>query len=646
MYLYHGTDIKSAEDIIKHGINMNKSHKGYFGKGFYTATDEKIAKSNYADFADEDESGIVLKFQLNSNAKILDLDNPNDFKIYTTVKWQGLKIKDLIHRDDFDKIMTELGFDGLRDEGSFGGIVIYNPNAIHLIEEIKFASENIALQFLADYTNKKIKIANTINDEIKMFQNQLKKDLGLKSLVLFSNGNDLKLDSIIVEKSMQKQGIGTKAMNSIIDFADKNNMKITLTTGQRDPHHGTTSSSRLKKFYKKFGFVENKGRNKDFTISGNMYRNPKPSKIAKLLGMDILKKEAEKYKSGEELLKAGGFSIDTLDRAAFGFSEKDIKELDPKNLNIKWYQDLENVKNEIKKSGLSKEEWAKQINLTKPIDVVFENDKFYVDDGHHRYLAAKILNKKLPVSLKIKQKPIPKIIGTKNYNYDEFHRSFFASSIMEVYRGEFSGNKGGKYWSTNKEWAAQFTQTGRIEEVKTRKIKESDIFSSNPLPYAGDSKEIDKAIERAKQKGFKAVKLDEGTNEPDSIYVFEKSALKIASSIKYPKASNIVDGLKVRDKVPNMNSIGASFSDYEILNGIKELPMSDFGGPESVFYASNDLERSKELAEEIKNSGEINPLIIAIDEEGPYILEGAHRFVALYYLNKKKFPAIVVIDKD
>ena len=32
--------------------------------------------------------------------------------------------------------------------------------------------------------------------------------------------------------------------------------------------------SRLKDFYKQFGFVENKGRNKDFTISDSMYRLP------------------------------------------------------------------------------------------------------------------------------------------------------------------------------------------------------------------------------------------------------------------------------------------------------------------------------------------------------------------------------------
>ena len=164
-YLYHGTDKKSAEDIIKHGIDMSKSDKGYFGRGFYTATNEALAKSNYADFADDEESGVVLKFSLSPSAKVLDLDKSDDFDTYKTTKWKGVPIENLIHRDDFDKIMVESGFDGLRDEGSFGGIVIYNPKAVKLEEEMKFASISQALQFLADTTNSRIIIAKTARVE-------------------------------------------------------------------------------------------------------------------------------------------------------------------------------------------------------------------------------------------------------------------------------------------------------------------------------------------------------------------------------------------------------------------------------------------------------------------------------------------------
>jgi predicted GNAT family N-acyltransferase len=70
---------------------------------------------------------------------------------------------------------------------------------------------------------------------------------------------------------MRGHGIGSKLMKDIIDLADKQNRKIVLTP---DIKLGATSVSRLKKFYKKFGFVENKGRYKDFSISDTMYRLP------------------------------------------------------------------------------------------------------------------------------------------------------------------------------------------------------------------------------------------------------------------------------------------------------------------------------------------------------------------------------------
>lgn len=114
----------------------------------------------------------------------------------------------------------------------------------------------------------------------------------------------------------------------------------------------------------------------------------------------------------------------------------------------------------------------------------------------------------------------------------------------------------------------------------------------------------------------------------------------------YPPAGNEVSGLQVRSDVPNVSSIESSFTDYEILQGVREVQMSDFGGPRTVFYAANDFKKSNELAEEIKQSGEINPLIVAVDSEGPYLLEGAHRFVALHNLGVSSFPALVVIDNN
>jgi len=130
-----------------------------------------------------------------------------------------------------------------------------------------------------------------------------------------------------------------------------------------------------------------------------------------------------KFNTDEELLRSGGLPTNMLDRLAFGFSDEDIKTLNPDQLHVKWHDDMDNVKWEQQKSGLSKVAWAKTINLSEPIDVVFEKNKFYIDDGHHRTYAAKILKQPLNVNLDIKMNPI--ITLTPKLGYDDFHRCLF-----------------------------------------------------------------------------------------------------------------------------------------------------------------------------------------------------------------------------
>lgn len=108
-----------------------------------------------------------------------------------------------------------------------------------------------------------------------------------------------------------------------------------------------------------------------------------------------------------------------------------------------------------------------------------------------------------------------------------------------------------------------------------------------------------------------------------------------------------VDGRDVLDNIPNTSSIESSLEDYEVLPGIREVPFSAFTMMGDLKYYSADEEaRTKRLAEKIKHSGEISPLIVVMDDKGPYILEGAHRFDALRELGAKSFPALVVNDNE
>ncbi len=113
-----------------------------------------------------------------------------------------------------------------------------------------------------------------------------------------------------------------------------------------------------------------------------------------------------------------------------------------------------------------------------------------------------------------------------------------------------------------------------------------------------------------------------------------------------------VSGLEVTDNIPNMSSISASLgSQYEILDGVRSVPVSDFkdsGKPS--FYSATEGDRVRSLAAEIDSNGYIDPLIVVVEQhnmkEGPYVLEGGHRFDALKLLGKKQFPALVVVDTE
>lgn len=121
----------------------------------------------------------------------------------------------------------------------------------------------------------------------------------------------------------------------------------------------------------------------------------------------------------------------------------------------------------------------------------------------------------------------------------------------------------------------------------------------------------------------------------------EYSTVKQYWENKYP-----INDEQSGDGVPNTESISASLYEWEELPGIRNVSMSDFGGPKSVFYAADDFRKSEKLSEEIRTSGYVSPLIIVVDQEGPYILEGAHRYVALHKLDYTSFPALVILDTE
>jgi len=83
---------------------------------------------------------------------------------------------------------------------------------------------------------------------------------------------NIKLVSIFVPKGSRNEGIGSKFMEELTQFADRKGYVIVLTPSK---DFGASSISRLRKFYGRFGFKRNLGRNKNFLYADAMIRNPK-----------------------------------------------------------------------------------------------------------------------------------------------------------------------------------------------------------------------------------------------------------------------------------------------------------------------------------------------------------------------------------
>lgn len=86
------------------------------------------------------------------------------------------------------------------------------------------------------------------------------------------SGNDrgLTLNKLIVDTDKRNQGIGSGFLKDLTQYADEESLPMQLTAA------GDFGGKKARQvsFYKKHGLLENKGKNKDYSISENMYRTP------------------------------------------------------------------------------------------------------------------------------------------------------------------------------------------------------------------------------------------------------------------------------------------------------------------------------------------------------------------------------------
>jgi len=90
---------------------------------------------------------------------------------------------------------------------------------------------------------------------------------GIKHAITEKDGV-ITVGQIVVPEGERGQGKGTAAMEALTRYADATGQHVALTPA--GDFGGNVK--RLKQFYKRFGFVENKGKNRAFTTSESMYR--------------------------------------------------------------------------------------------------------------------------------------------------------------------------------------------------------------------------------------------------------------------------------------------------------------------------------------------------------------------------------------
>lgn len=80
------------------------------------------------------------------------------------------------------------------------------------------------------------------------------------------------LSQVVVPRDARGMGEGSAFMKELASIADRNGITLTCTPSK---DFGATSVPRLKRFYKAHGFVDNKGKNKDYGTRATMLRPPR-----------------------------------------------------------------------------------------------------------------------------------------------------------------------------------------------------------------------------------------------------------------------------------------------------------------------------------------------------------------------------------
>ena len=112
-------------------------------------------------------------------------------------------------------------------------------------------------------------ILNLWEIECQMFTEHLKKSNPNVEFNLIPYKEFIYLDFILIAENHRNLGLGTKFMEQLVILADSVNCPLALTP---DTSYGARDEATLENFYKRFGFIKNIGKDRDFSTMQTMIR--------------------------------------------------------------------------------------------------------------------------------------------------------------------------------------------------------------------------------------------------------------------------------------------------------------------------------------------------------------------------------------
>ncbi len=100
-----------------------------------------------------------------------------------------------------------------------------------------------------------------------------------------------------------------------------------------------------------------------------------------------------------------------------------------------------------------------------------------------------------------------------------------SSEFVTLHRGNSSSPGTANYYSTSRDFAREFTQSGQDSEISSVRVPTNRIMDlGEKTPEATDTKAIAKAKAQAKANGAAGFYVDEGANQPKSVFLVDKSS--------------------------------------------------------------------------------------------------------------------------